>query len=187
MTKPIAEPTVATPAALLWALGLALIWGLVISPQSKADTLLEDFLSLGSSLSSSDKVKDDIFIPDNLEFYNPLKKADGHRSYDPGITGLENVSLYRQAENYRSNTLNSSQRALNHQWMSQYHHDDGVRHGSKVLSQLFKMGFKTYWKGVDTSNKYIPDDQGEGKIINDLDYRLRMSGNKIKLSLEYEF
>jgi len=146
MTKPTAKPAVLYTSALLWALGLALICGLAASPQTKADTLLEDFLSLGSKLSSSDKTNEDIFVPDNLEFYNPLKKADGHRSYDPGITGLDNISLYRQAAHYRSNTLNSSQRALNHQWMNQYHNDDGVRHGSKVLSQLFKMGFKTYWK-----------------------------------------
>ncbi len=152
---------------------LALVCGLVMSSASRAG--------------ENDGLNDDLFIPDNLDFYNPLQEADGHRDYNPQISGMDNVALYRAAGQYRNSELSASQRALNHQWMQQYHNGDGVRHGGKVFSKLFQIGLKTYWKSGKFGKGYLPDDKGNGRITEDIDYRLRMSGNKLKLSVLYEF
>lgn len=162
-------PTVTGQALTL----LAIVCCLAISSQARAQ---DDF---------------DFFVPDNLQFYNPLKPSNGHRDNRPTSTGLDNVALYEAAQQYRSDIMSPSQRALNHQWLHQMETDDGVRHGSKVLSKIFKMGFKTYWKGVKNSkfqsNNLVPNANGKGKVNSDMDYRLRISGNKLKLSLEYDF
>ena len=162
--------------AALWLTALACC--LALSNNSRAD----------DNYTADTNLSDPLFIPDNLDFYNPLQSGDGHRRYDPNVSTMDNVALYRAADQYRSGEISASQRALNHQWMAQYHSGDGVRHGGKVLSKLFKMGFKTYWQNGEFGKKrYLPNDKGNGKLTNDLDYRVRLSGNKLKLSLNYEF
>ncbi len=57
------------------------------------------------------------------------------------------------------------------------------------------MGFKTYWNSIKhskfRSNKLIPDGGGEGKVAvasgGEVDYKLRLSGNKLKIHVNYEF
>ena len=132
----------------------------------------------------------------DMNYYNPLehnqgKKIHRYRNQAYAGKGLNNEGLERVARDIRDNKMSTEQRALNHRWL-QYGNEGGdVKIGSKVISSLFKMGFKTYWNDVrDThyrSNAKIPDGSGNGKVTADVDYKVRLSGNKLKLSMNYEF
>ncbi len=133
----------------------------------------------------------DFLVSGDMLLHNPLVRGGSYSTSLGNQQALSNDDLYRAAEHYRTGNMSGQQRALNHQWLYQLHHDKGVRHGSKVFSKLLKMGFKTYWKDVRKqqfgSIKALPDDKGQGHIVNDINYRLRVSGSKFKLSLNYDF
>jgi len=134
----------------------------------------------------------DLFVPDKLSYYNPLKHNDTQKKrYATSKVALSNDQLEDAANHIRTNDMSSEQRALNHQWLEQHHHGDDPYIGSKVFSKLMKMGFRTYWDGVRnkhySSASAIPDGNGTGKVSKDVDYKIRLSGNKVKLSFEYEF
>lgn len=134
----------------------------------------------------------DLFVPDKLSYYNPLKHNDTQKKrYATSKVALSNTQLEDAANHIRTNDMSSEQRALNHQWLEQHHHGDDPYIGSKVLSKLMKMGLRTYWDGVRnkhySSAKAIPDSNGSGKVTEEVDYKIRLSGNKVKLSFEYEF
>lgn len=143
-------------------------------------------------LNSYGDASNDVFIPERVDRYNPLKhQNNGHKPYAVLRSALSNEDLIRAAEDIRNNEMSAEQRALNHQWLDHDNYTDDMRFGSKVVSQLLKMGFKTYWKDV-RNKKYansaaVPTEEGNGKITSDVDYKFRISGDKLKLSVEYEF
>lgn len=192
MTKLLDIKTTPDKTSTVWVAVLAFVCSLAMVPQTQAEGIFNNAKGLfNKALFIHNDADDGLFIPDNLKFYNPLEEGDGHRAFNPRINGLDSVALYQAAENYRSNEINSSQRALNHQWLSQYHNDEGVRQGGKVLSKLFKMGFKTYWSSVKNgkyhTNNYVPNVNGIGKFTEDIDYRVRLTDSKVKVSVAYEF
>jgi hypothetical protein len=129
------------------------------------------------------------YIPNDFNYYNPLK--NGHKGNNWLSTqGLNNEELARAAEDIRSSDMTIQQRALNHQWLSEPE-GDGLHFGTKVVSRLVKMGFRTYWDGVRNkhykNSRVVPDGAGNGKVSEDVDYKLRLSDDKVKLSVQYEF
>ncbi len=152
-------------------------------------------LLMSSSVHSAEGIQADqhydLFVPDKMSYYNPLKHNKREpKHYATSSIALSNLQLEDAANQIRTNEMSSEQRALNHQWLEQHHHGDTPDVGSKVLSKLMKMGLKTYWDGVrntHSSAKAIPDGNGSGKVSEDVDYKIRLSGNKVKLSFEYEF
>ena len=135
----------------------------------------------------------DLFVPDKPNFYNPLKHSNNEtKRYSTRTVALSNVELENAVDQILNNQMTAEQRALNYQWLEQHDngHDD-VKVGSKVLNKIMKMGFRTYWDGVRNKHystaKAVPDSSGNGKVTEDVEYKLRLSGNKIKLSFEYEF
>ncbi len=176
----------------------------ILSSRSAAGLVIT--LSLMSAHCLADKLTDkkveadshnDLFVPDNLDYYNPLKHNQGHqqkkqRRYNTHSTGLTNAQLEAAAEDIRSSDMSSQQRALNYQWLQSYDQDqDNISTGGRVLQKLVKMGFRTYWDGVRNKHysdaKVLPDSNGSGKITEEVDYKLRMSDDKVKLTFEYEF
>lgn len=137
----------------------------------------------------------DFFIPGNQHYYNPLKHSNDRvtTDYKPNATALDNKSLIEAANHFRSNDMNALQRELNYQWLHQQHHNKDIYLGSKVVSKIFKMGFKTYWKNLRKSQNPLgkssmtPDAEGKGKLMGDLNYNMRVSGDKLKVSVKYEF
>jgi hypothetical protein len=129
----------------------------------------------------------------DMNYYNPLRHNDGRigsKNIYPN-TALSNSELNRVAEDIRSENMTTEQRALNHQWLQHGYSDHGIRLGSKVISKLFKMGFRTYWDGVRNKHyKYstaVPDGSGNGKVTQDVDYKLRLSDNRVKIAINYDF
>ncbi len=150
------------------------------------------FASAQSFDSFGEASNSNVFIPERVDYYNPLKHDnDGHKPYAILRSALTNADLKQAAEDIRNNEMSTEQRALNHQWLDHDNYTDDQRFGSKVISQILKMGFKTYWKDVRKNNysnaAAVPTEEGKGKITPDVDYKFRISGNKLKLSVEYEF
>ena len=134
----------------------------------------------------------DPILPNQFAYYNPLKHGASHQSdQTERRLRMDNETLLRSAEQIRSDSMRPEQRVLNHQWLQQAEDEDSQRVGGRAFSSLLRMGFKTYWEGnrasFGHSNRMIPDSQGGGQITRDVDYRIRVSGDDIRLSLEYEF
>lgn len=139
----------------------------------------------------------ELFVPENLNYYNPLKHSQGHQAkktkrYSSRSIGLNNNQLEDAANDIRNNEMSAQQRALNFQWLQQENNEyDDVTVGGRVLQELMKMGFRTYWDGVRnkhySSSKIIPNSSGDGKVSEDVDYKLRLSDDTVKLTFEYEF
>lgn len=130
-----------------------------------------------------------VFIPDSFNYYNPLKHGATQTSRAADAHALDNQQLETAASNIRANEMSAEQRALNHQWLSQ-EGNDNVRIGNKVLSSIMRMGFKTYWSGIRNQHyksTAIPDGNGNGQLTEEVEYKLRLSQNKVRLVLKYDF
>ncbi len=153
-------------------------------------TLLLIAAGFASTLSHGGQTSSALVLPDDMNYYNPLKHGREDDSQWIRSTGMSSEELLRSAGHIRSQDMSQQQRALNHQWLLQQDHQD-VRIGGKVVSKLVKMGFRTYWDGVRNKhyrdNKAVPTSNGNGQITQDVDYKIRLSGDKLKLSVSYEF
>lgn len=78
---------------------------------------------------------------------------------------------------------------FNYLWMRQNQDNYRYSDGSAAIGKLLRMRMKTWYKSYRASNKNIglPNENGGGSIGYDVDYRVRLSSNRIKLALEYEF
>jgi len=132
----------------------------------------------------------DSFIHDDLKFNNPLSNQQ-QASKAPRTEVMDNEALYQAASNYQNTSINASQRALNHQWLRSHHHNDNVTYGGKALSKILKIGLNTYWNGQKTSsskfNKMAKNMLSDKQFGDDVRYNLKMSGNKLNLSVKMEF
>ena len=148
-------------------------------------------LSLSAPVSADESLSEPL-LPNQFTYYNPLKHGTSQSaSQAEKRLQMDNESLFRSAEQIRSDSMSAEQRALNHQWLMQSENEDSMHVGGRVFSTLMRMGFKTYWEGnrarFGSDNRIVPDSQGGGRVTREVDYRLRVSGDDIKLSFEYEF
>lgn len=147
-------------------------------------------LLLAALTSISAAQADDLFIPALPAYYNPLK-PEIKTSRQIGSAALSNEALQQSADDIRSSNMSMEQRALNHQWLDYENYEEDTRHGGKVLSTLFKMGFKTYWKGVRqerfSNSNLVPSEEGAGHFNSDVDYNLRISGDEMNFTVEMDF
>jgi len=153
--------------------------------------LLLTSLIMGSAYATSPVLSTtgELFLPDSFNYYNPLKHGAEKVSRASDPHALDNQQLETAASYIRANDMSAEQRALNHQWLNQAG-DSNIRIGNKVLSSIMRMGFKTYWSGV--RNKHypstvMPDGNGNGQLTDEVEYKLRLSQNKVRLVLKYDF
>jgi len=154
-------------------------------------TLLLNALIITSAQASSPVLIDsgDLFLPDSFNYYNPLKHGTDKAARAADPHALDNQQLETAANYIRANEMSAEQRALNHQWLSQTG-DGSIHLGNKVLSSIMRMGLKTYWVGV--RNKHykstaMPDGNGNGQLTEEVEYKLRLSQDKVRLVLKYDF
>lgn len=125
--------------------------------------------------------------------YNPLKKDNAVTHYKGGTNtqALSNEDLNQLADNSRSGEMSASQRALNQQWLAQHGNEGQVNLGGHALQKILQIGFKTYWDSLRQTKfkayKMIPDSEGQGNFGSATQYQLRLSDDKIKLAVEYNF
>ncbi|MEE8059306.1 MAG: hypothetical protein V3T17_15940 [Pseudomonadales bacterium] len=79
--------------------------------------------------------------------------------------------------------------AFNYLWMQQYQEGYGYKGGGAAMGKLLRMGVKNFYKSYTGSNAItgIGADDDIASRFSDLDYRLRLSSDRVKLGIEYEF
>ena len=125
--------------------------------------------------------------------YNPLKNQNNVTLHRGGtnLQALSNEDLIKLADNSRNGEMSASQRALNQQWLEQYGEGADISLGGQALQKIIKQGFKTYWDALRQStfkgNTMIPDSEGNGSFNTEMEYKLRLSDDQVKLAFEYSF
>ena len=137
---------------------------------------------------SSSVLADDIFIPDSTSALN--LQADNAFFIDSAF-GMDNKALLESAENLRNNSMGMVQRRLNHQWLEVHTSPEEGRAstGGRAVNEILKMGFRTYMEQHKRSRQHplLRYTEGHGKLSSALDYDVRLSDDKFKISFEYEF
>lgn len=119
----------------------------------------------------------------NHSFSQPQNEQQLNFSY------LNNKQLLERAKYLRSNNLNITQQILNYQWLKSHQNDDFIV-GKKVYQTLFKQGFKAFWnrqRKERFKSEHIPDINGRGSVSNEIDYKLRLNSDELKIKLSHEF
>lgn len=137
---------------------------------------------------SSSCLADELFIPDSSSALN--LQADNAFFVDSAF-GMDNTALYQAAENLRNNSMGTVQRRLNYQWLQMHTNPDEFKPttGGKALNEILKMGWKTYREQNKRKKQsaLLRYTTGHGKIGKSMDYDVRLSDDKFKVSFEYEF
>ncbi|WP_295800401.1 hypothetical protein [uncultured Microbulbifer sp.] len=131
---------------------------------------------------------DDIFIPDSTSALN--LQADNAFFIDSAF-GMDNQALLQSADNLRNNSMGMVQRRLNHQWLEMHTNPEQTQTstGGRAVNEILKMGFRTYMEQHKRNKQHplLRYTQGHGKLNSALDYDVRLSDDKFKISFEYEF
>ncbi len=134
---------------------------------------------------------DSLFIPDTYYLHNPLRSDEKSKRVNLGTSsfGMDDDDLIRAVANMQDTSMNTSQRLLNYQWLSAAEDNGQLKHGGQALSKIFMTGLKTFWDDHYGEKFY------KGTIMKDstgvfqpeMDYRIRVNDNSLKMSLEYNF
>ena len=125
--------------------------------------------------------------------YNPLKNENNVTLHKGGtnLQALSNEDLIKLADNTRHGEMSASQRALNQQWLAQHGEGADISFDGQVLQKIIQQGFKTYWDALRQStfkgNTMIPDSEGNGSFNSEMEYKVRLSDDQVKLAFEYSF
>ncbi|MBB5212053.1 hypothetical protein [Microbulbifer hydrolyticus] len=137
---------------------------------------------------SAPLLADDIFIPDSTSALN--LQADNAFFIDSAF-GMDNRALYESAENLRNNSMGMVQRRLNHQWLELHTRPEETQNatGGRAVNEILKMGFKTYMEQHKRSKQHplLRYTQSGGRLNSALDYDVRLSDDKFRISVQYEF
>lgn len=109
----------------------------------------------------------------------PQRKTNTQRFFNSDQFSLQNQLAVENAPHLEFNYL----------WMRQNQDHYRYSDGGAAIGRLFRMGVKTWYKNYRNSNKNVglPNENGGGSINTNIDYRLRLSSDRVKLALEYEF
>lgn len=135
--------------------------------------------------------KPGIFVPDSLTFFNPLgDKIKEKKCKEITPQMMNNEALYQAALDLQDNSINTSQRALNYQWLRAHHTNDNIQYGNRAFSKILKMGLKSYWQEMKkdkTKISKVATNVADKVAFSDMRYNMKVSGNKLNLSVKYEF
>ena len=149
-----------------------------------------------SCIASHTQAGDDIFVPDDLYFYNPLlpsnHKERAQRSNNREIIAMSDDILFLTASYLRDNKINASQRALNYRWLQQYSGDEQYHRNRSLSKQLLRIGVSRYIRKV--YNEKIGNTQDDdstsaidGKFGSSWAYKVSASSSKFRVSVRYDF
>jgi hypothetical protein len=79
--------------------------------------------------------------------------------------------------------------AFNYLWLQSHQDGYSYRDGGSAAGKLLRMGVKALYKThYGSSSSASPSSEEDFKSnLSDIDYRVRLSGDKVKLGIEYEF
>lgn len=107
--------------------------------------------------------------------------------------GLDNDALLLTVKNLKTNSMSSAQRGHNYRWI-QNNDIDSHKQSKTFIKKIVTTALKTYWnqwrsQSLD-KNSLIPDADGNGRLNwknNDIEYRVKASGDYVKLMFKMEF
>lgn len=123
------------------------------------------------------------------EFSSPKALSQSGSKQSLNFAYLNNEQLLERAQQLRSNAPNTTQQTLNYQWLKAHQNDDYIL-GKKVYQTLFKRGFKELWnrqRKERFKSEHVPDINGRGSVSNEVDYKLRLNSDELKVKFSYEF
>ncbi|GAB1259364.1 hypothetical protein [Aurantivibrio plasticivorans] len=131
------------------------------------------------------------FIPDDNEFFTGKKGVKGNWLTSKARS-LDNTELLQTANNLRINDMSAGQRMHNYYWIQGG--SDKLTSGKSASKYLLQSFAKAYWNYLRETEfnglAIIPDADGAGSIkINrrDIDYKLRVSADRVKLMVKLDF
>lgn len=178
-----------THHTLLWLWFVLLCCASLLSTQARAETNIS--LSSAGYTDNTSIGKSEGYNQIETPFYAQLQRSNAY-----GATYRndgESFLLQVMGSNYQdtlapSTVAEDDELAFHYLWMQQYqenyHHRDGGAAAGKILRMGVKALYKSYVNGVIYSAQSNEDIEA---TISDLEYRLRVSGDKVKLGIEYEF
>jgi hypothetical protein len=124
------------------------------------------------------------------DFYQQLQKSD-MTQYRPVYNNLllRVTNEYSIVVNTRPDLLADQDLAFNYLWMLRYQTENPYKEGGAAAGKLIRMGVKALYKiyiGDITYSDKLKDDE-IGGALSTMDYRLRVSSDKVKFGLKYEF
>ncbi len=161
-----------TPLVLLAM--LLILAGLLYSPMSKADKL---YLSPSQATTTA--------------FYQQFRQNSASKSSNHSKSLLEQVMPNRVLlEPLVDSHEHEDDLAFNYLWLQQHQQGYSHRDGGAAAGKLLRMGIKSLYKsysGSSSINTNSNDESDFNSNVSQVDYRLRLSGDKVKLGIEYEF
>lgn len=76
---------------------------------------------------------------------------------------------------------------FNYLWMQQYQQGYRRIEGGAAIGKLLRIGAKSLYRSYSGSGSISTSDDNFSDSVYDLDYNLRLSGDKVKLGIEYAF
>ncbi len=122
--------------------------------------------------------------------YNPFQLEDRVKIHRPKAYYSSNQQLEQAASSYHDHSMMASQKALNQQWLHQYHTGEIDKSGSRALQKILQLGAKSFWNALrqkEFKSGLIPDGDGNGQFSTEWNYKVRASDDKFKFTVEYEF
>lgn len=122
--------------------------------------------------------------------YNPFQLEDRVKIHRPEAYYSSNEQLEQAASSYHDHSMMASQKALNQQWLQQYHTGEIDKNGSRALQKILQLGAKSFWNALrqkEFKSGLIPDGNGDGQFSTEWNYKVRASDDKFKFTVEYEF
>ena len=141
--------------------------------------------SLCSSAGHTETIAADLTL---TPFYHQLRSSNDSQ-YQPSINGLlQRVMSSNPMFNAAPMDPDlDNELAFNYLWMQQQQQDYKHKDGGAAIGKLLRMSIKGLYKSYSGSTSISHGDEDVSRRISAIDYRLRVSGDKVKLAMEYEF
>lgn len=122
-------------------------------------------------------------------FYQQFRPNNTRDDYRDRARMFEQMaSRYPELDNLLVSPEQEEALTFNYLWMMQHQPDARYREGSEAASKLLKMGAKAIYKSYYSNSKFdINSDDDLTSSFSDIDYRLGVSTDKVKLGVKYSF
>jgi hypothetical protein len=109
----------------------------------------------------------------------PERPATMPQFFGDASLKLDYQAAYQEDAHLLFNTL----------WLQESQQYYDYDEGGAAVGKLFRIGLKTWYRSYRSANRQsnLPDENGSGAVSNDIDYRVRLSSDRVKLQFNYEF
>ena len=122
-------------------------------------------------------------------FYRQLLPADTDNRQSSAPNLLQQVTASdAMFDAFPTDREQDNDLAFNYLWMQQYQHGYEQKNGGAAVGRLLRMGVKSIYNAyTGTTPSSTESREDFTRSTADLDYRLRLSQDKVKFGIKYEF